>query len=62
MPTNNRLGEWKDELRLLPADYLMRNQPSEPERVEKIKAQAEDRRKQRNLKRLNSKGFLNVEI
>lgn len=52
MPTNNRLGLWKDELKLLPAEYLMRNQPSEPQRVERIKAQAEDRRKQRNRKRL----------
>lgn len=44
-------------LNVLPADYLMRNQPSEPERVEKIKAQAEHRRQQRNIKRLSSKGI-----
>lgn len=31
--------------------------PERAKRVEKIKAQAEDRRQQRNIKRLNSKGF-----
>jgi len=37
---------------LLPAEYLTCHQPSEPERVEKIKAAAEERRRQRNERRL----------
>lgn len=38
---------------LFPADYLIRNQ-SEPERVAKVKAQAEERRQRRNAKRLRA--------
>lgn len=36
----------------LPAEYLTCHQPSEPERVDKIKAAAEERRRQRDQRRL----------
>ena len=36
---------------LMPPEYLARNQ-SEPERIEKVKAAAEERRQQRNTRRL----------
>jgi hypothetical protein len=36
----------------LPAEHLTCHQPSEPERVDKIKVAAEERRRQRNERRL----------
>jgi hypothetical protein len=42
---------YKRGAELLPPEYLARNQ-SEPERVEKVKAAAEERRRQRNQRRL----------
>jgi hypothetical protein len=40
---------------LLPAEYLARNQ-SDPARVEKVKATADERRQQRNARRLAQQG------
>lgn len=39
---------------LLPREYLMRNQQSDPDRVTKILAQAEQRRQDRKAKRLKA--------
>lgn len=42
---------------LIPADYLICHQPSDPIRVAKIKAKAEERRQRRNAKRLRDSLF-----
>jgi hypothetical protein len=40
---------------LMPPEYLACNQ-SEPERIEKVKAAAEERRRQKNARRLANQG------
>lgn len=47
-----RAGDVRLDRFLLPPEYLLRGQPSEPERVAKILADAEVRRQRRNAKRL----------